>query len=146
MHSFTFSCGLQNNSTRAPSHPAPPAWFLVAPAPPQACRLPSSSGSARQPPRPQSSLPGFSLPFKPHTVLLTTTPRHRPPAWGAGCGAPCTMAPAPTSSPCVHSPLADSPWDLKQAFPPPSRHLLSGFQVLFCYIPQPASPSRLTSL
>ena len=57
--------------------------------------------------------------------------------WWAQAGVSASFVPAR---------LADSPWDLQQAFPPPLRHLLSGFQVLFCYIPQPASPSRLTSL
>ena len=61
----------------------------MAPALLQACGLPSSSGSARQPPRPQRPLPGFSLPFKPHTVLLMTSPprpraNHRPRVQAAG--------------------------------------------------------------
>lgn len=140
-----FRRGLQNNSTRAPSHAAPPAWSLVAPAPLQACGLPSSSGFARQPPRPQRPLPGFSLPFKPHTVLLTT-PRPQPPARAAGCGSPCSMAPAPILNPCTHSLLADCPWDLQQAFSPPSRDtccLASRFSSATSLSP-PALPNSLS--
>lgn len=129
----------KNNSTC--TIPRAPACLVpCGSCPLQACGLPSSSGFARQPPRPQRPcLASFLCPCLTQCSWQpapTTSP-------AAGCGSPCSMAPARSSStPVPIACLLTAPGICSKPLTSLQRHLLSGFQVLFRYIPQPASPSQ----
>lgn len=126
----------------APSHAAPPAWSLVAPAPLQACGLPSSSGFHRQPPRPQRPARFCSL--ASHSAPDNLAPQ--PPAWlQAG---PLQHGPGPESStlysiaclltaPGICSKPSHLPPETPAVWLPPGS--------LFPYIPSPpALPNSLS--
>lgn len=89
----------------------------------------SAPRPARQAPTPWPTLPGLPLPFEPHLTLAA--------GWGSSCAAPAQNL-------CPQQPAC---WPPSTILPTSSKDTcsLSGFLVLFSYVPQPTSSSSLTS-